>query len=300
MRMKNYRQVGHFCYLKTILNVFFTYKPTSPLNPFIPSLDVGRSKSLGFCGLLLTALSFLFILMTFPVSVWCCLKIVKEYERAVIFRLGRLLGGAKGPGIFWILPCVDTFRKVDLRTVSFNIPPQEVLTKDSVTIVVDAVVYYRVFNPTISITKVEDANVATQMLAQTTLRNMLGTKSLADILRDREEMAEQMEEVLYSASKNWGIKLERVELKDVKLPQTLQRAMAAEAEATREARAKVIAAEGEMKASCALKEAADVMSESPAALQLRYLQTLAEIATERNSTVVFPIPMDLITSFMKK
>ncbi|KAK2814850.1 hypothetical protein Q7C36_023116 [Tachysurus vachellii] len=285
--------------------------------------DVGRSKSLGFCGLLLTALSFLFILMTFPVSVWCCLKIVKEYERAVIFRLGRLLGGAKGPGIFWILPCVDTFRKVDLRTVSFNIPPQDnnpdiiidlclnfrllfffsslqVLTKDSVTIVVDAVVYYRVFNPTISITKVEDANVATQMLAQTTLRNMLGTKSLADILRDREEMAEQMEEVLYSASKNWGIKLERVELKDVKLPQTLQRAMAAEAEATREARAKVIAAEGEMKASCALKEAADVMSESPAALQLRYLQTLAEIATERNSTVVFPIPMDLITSFMKK
>ncbi|KAB5533257.1 hypothetical protein PDJAM_G00135040 [Pangasius djambal] len=165
---------------------------------------------------------------------------------------------------------------------------------------VDGVVYYRVFDPTMSITKVEDANLATQMLAQTTLRNMLGTKSLADILRDREEMAEQMEEVLYSASKNWGIKLERVELKDVKLPQTLQRAMAAEAEATREARAKVIAAEGEMKASCALKEAADVMSESPAALQLRYLQTLAEIATERNSTVVFPIPMDLITSFMRK
>ncbi|KAG7317561.1 hypothetical protein KOW79_018596 [Hemibagrus wyckioides] len=282
--------------------------------------DVGRSKSLGFCGLLLSVLSFLLILMTFPVSVWCCLKIVKEYERAVIFRLGRLLGGAKGPGIFWILPCVDTFRKVDLRTVSFNIPPQElsisdlcdlisclcsrsslqVLTKDSVTIMVDGVVYYRVFNPTISITKVEDANLATQMLAQTTLRNMLGTKSLADILRDREEMAEQMEEVLYSASKNWGIKLERVELKDVKLPQTLQRAMAAEAEATREARAKVIAAEGEMKASCALKEAADVMSESPAALQLRYLQTLGEIATEKNSTVVFPIPMDLITSFMKK
>ncbi|XP_053343936.1 stomatin [Clarias gariepinus] len=271
--------------------------------------DVARSKNSGFCGILLTALSFLLILMTFPVSVWCCLKIVKEYERAVIFRLGRLLGGAKGPGIFWIVPCVDTFRKVDLRTVSFNIPPQElsiykalfkVLTKDSVTIMVDGVVYYRVFNPTISITKVEDANLATQMLAQTTLRNMLGTKSLADILRDREEMAEQMEEVLYSASKNWGIKVERVELKDVKLPSTLQRAMAAEAEATREARAKVIAAEGEMKSSCALKEAADVMSESPAALQLRYLQTLAEIATERNSTVVFPIPMDLITSFMRK
>ncbi|XP_007249031.3 stomatin [Astyanax mexicanus] len=262
--------------------------------------DEGQQKSSGFCGILLTALSFLLILATFPISVWSCMKIVKEYERAVIFRLGRLLGGAKGPGIFWILPCVDTFRKVDLRTVSFNIPPQEVLTKDSVTIMVDGVVYYRVFNPTVSITKVEDANMATQMLAQTTLRNMLGTKSLADILRDREEMAEQMEEVIYSASKNWGIKVERVELKDVKLPHTLQRAMAAEAEATREARAKVIAAEGEMKASCALKEAANVMSESPAALQLRYLQTLAEIATERNSTVVFPIPMDLISTFIKK
>ncbi|KTF90559.1 hypothetical protein cypCar_00025536 [Cyprinus carpio] len=203
-------------------------------------------------------------------------------------------------GLFWIIPCVDTFRKVDLRTVSFDIPPQEVLTKDSVTIMVDAVVYYRVFNPTVSITKVENANHATQMLAQTTLRNMLGTKSLADILKDREEMSEQMEAVLYAASKNWGIKVERVELKDVKLPTTLQRAMAAEAEATRDARAKVIAAEGEMKASRALKEAANVMSESPSALQLRYMQTLTEIASERNSTIVFPLPIDFISNFMKR
>ncbi|KAK7123688.1 hypothetical protein R3I93_021949 [Phoxinus phoxinus] len=228
------------------------------------------------------------------------MKIVQEYERAVIFRLGRLIGGAKGPGLFWIIPCVDTFRKVDLRTVSFEIPPQEVLTKDSVTIMVDAVVYYRIFNPTVSITKVENANRATQMIAQTTLRNMLGTKSLADILKDREEMSEQMEAVLYAASKNWGIIVERVELKDVKLPTSLQRAMAAEAEATRDARAKVIAADGEMKASRALKEAADVMSESPAALQLRYMQTLTEIATERNSTIVFPLPIDLISSFLRR
>nr|XP_009295665.1 uncharacterized protein LOC550260 isoform X1 [Danio rerio] len=233
-------------------------------------------------------------------SVWFCMKVVQEYERAVIFRLGRLLGGAKGPGLFWIIPCMDTFRKVDLRTVSFDIPAQEVLTKDSVTIMVDAVVYYRIFNPTVSITKVENANYATQMLAQTTLRNMLGTKSLADILKDREEMSEQMEAVLYSASKNWGIKVERVELKDVKLPTTLQRAMAAEAEASRDARAKVIAAEGEMKASRALKEAANVMSESPAALQLRYMQTLTEIASERNSTIIFPVPMDLMSGFMRR
>ncbi|KAL1248594.1 hypothetical protein QQF64_021912 [Cirrhinus molitorella] len=262
--------------------------------------DGDQSRSSGFCGYLLTFFAFLFVFLTFPVSIWFCMKIVQEYERAVIFRLGRLLGGAKGPGLFWIIPCVDTFRKVDLRTVSFDIPPQEVLTKDSVTIMVDAVVYYRIFNPTVSITKVENANHATQMLAQTTLRNMLGTKSLADILKDREEMSDQMEAVLYAASKNWGIKVERVELKDVKLPTTLQRAMAAEAEATRDARAKVIAAEGEMKASRALKEAANVMSESPSALQLRYMQTLTEIASERNSTIVFPLPLDLISNFMKR
>ncbi|XP_026093274.1 erythrocyte band 7 integral membrane protein-like [Carassius auratus] len=262
--------------------------------------DGDQSRNSGFCGYLLTFLSFLVVFLTFPVSVWFCMKIVQEYERAVIFRLGRLLGGAKGPGLFWIIPCMDTFRKVDLRTVSFDIPPQEVLTKDSVTIMVDAVVFYRVFDPTVSITKVENANYATQMLAQTTLRNMLGTKSLADILKDREEMSEQMEAVLYAASKSWGIKVERVELKDIKLPTTLQRAMAAEAEATRDARAKVIAAEGEMKASHALKEASNVMSESPSALQLRYMQTLTEIASERNSTIIFPFPIDLLSNFMKR
>ncbi|XP_028822932.1 erythrocyte band 7 integral membrane protein [Denticeps clupeoides] len=259
-----------------------------------------KSMGSGFCGAILTFVSILLIIATFPLSIWICLKIVQEYERAVIFRLGRILGGAKGPGIFWIIPCVDTFRKVDMRTISFSIPPQEVLTKDSVTIMVDGVVYYRVFNPTVSITKVEDANRATQMIAQTTLRNMLGTRNLTEILTDREKMADQMEDILYEASQHWGIKVERVELKDVKLPQSLQRAMAAEAEATREARAKVITAEGEMNASRALKEAALVMSESPAALQLRYLQTLSEIASEKNSTVVFPIPVDLMATFLKK
>ncbi|XP_042561875.1 stomatin [Clupea harengus] len=271
--------------------------------------DDGPSCGSGLCGILLTFLSMVLIIATLPLSIWSCLKIVAEYERAVIFRLGRIAGRAKGPGILWVIPCVDTFRKVDMRTVSFNIPPQEltctafliqVLTKDSVTIMVDAVVYYRVFNPIANLVQVEDANVATQMIAQTTLRNMLGTKSLAELLMDREEMAEQMEVVLYEASKHWGIKVERVELKDVKLPQSLQRAMAAEAEASREARAKVIAAEGEMNASRALKEAADVMSQSPAALQLRYLQTLSEIAGEKNSTVIFPIPLDMMSAFMKK
>ncbi|KAG2457132.1 STOM protein, partial [Polypterus senegalus] len=175
----------------------------------------------------------------------------------------------------------------------------QVLTRDSVTIMVDGVVYYRVFNPTVAITKVENADMATRMLAQTTLRNMLGTKNLSEILTDREEMADQMEHILYDASKEWGIKVERVELKDVKLPESLQRAMAAEAEASRDARAKVIAAEGEMNASRALKEAALVMADAPSSLQLRYLQTLTEIASERNSTIVFPIPIDFMSSFMK-
>ncbi|XP_036376502.1 erythrocyte band 7 integral membrane protein [Megalops cyprinoides] len=260
-----------------------------------------RDTGAGCCEIVLTILAVIIIIATFPLAICMCLKVVQEYERAVIFRLGRIReGGAKGPGIFWVIPCLDDFRKVDLRTVSFNIPPQEVLTKDSATIMVDAVVYYRIIQPSVSITSVENANLATQMLAQTTLRNMLGTKNLSDILTDREEMADQMEMLLYEASKGWGIKVERVELKDVKLPHSLQRAMAAEAEASREARAKVIAAEGEMNASCALKEAAVVMVECPAALQLRYLQTLSEISSEKNSTVVFPVPIDFISSFMKK
>ncbi|XP_041437110.1 stomatin isoform X2 [Xenopus laevis] len=227
-------------------------------------------------------------------------RLVREYERAVIFRLGRVRTGAKGPGVFWVLPCADAIRIVDLRTVSFAVPPQEVLTKDSVTIMVDAVVFYRVFNPTIAVVKVDNASQATQMLAQTTLRNMLGTKSLTEILIDREEMADQMSRILYEATKDWGIKVERVEIKDVKLPQSLQRAMAAEAEASREARAKVIAADGEMNASRSLKEAAQIMSESPAALQLRYLQTLSHISAEKNSTIIFPLPMDVLSLLISK
>uniref|UniRef100_S4RSR9 Stomatin n=1 Tax=Petromyzon marinus TaxID=7757 RepID=S4RSR9_PETMA len=253
------------------------------------------SSGVGCCGYLLIGLSYFLILITFPISIWMCFKIVQEYERAVIFTLGRIKpGGAKGPGLFWIVPCTDNFVKVDMRTVNFDIPPQEILTKDSVTVSVDGVVYYRVQNAILSVANITNANSATQLLAQTTLRNVLGTKNLAEILSDREEIAHTMQLTLDEATDNWGIKLERVDIKDVKLPQQLQRAMAAEAEATREARAKVISAEGEMNASRALKEAAQVMGEAPAAMQLRYLQTLNTIAAERNSTIIFPLPMDLL------
>uniref|UniRef100_H3AKB3 Zgc:112408 n=1 Tax=Latimeria chalumnae TaxID=7897 RepID=H3AKB3_LATCH len=261
--------------------------------------DVG-SNSIGCCGWFLIIFSYLMVIVTFPVTIWVCLKIVKEYERAVIFRLGRIRpGGAKGPGLFWILPCTDNFECVDLRTTPFNIPPQEVLTKDSVTVMVDAVVYYRIFNPAAAVVNVSNAASATRMLAQTTLQNILGTKSLSEILNDREEMADQMEVILYEATKIWGIKVERVEIKDVKLPLSLQKVMAAEAEAARDARAKVIAAEGEMNASRALKEAATVLSESPCALQLRYLQTLSEVASEKDSTVIFPLPIDILSGLIK-
>ncbi|XP_076436464.1 mechanosensory protein 2-like isoform X5 [Babylonia areolata] len=257
--------------------------------------------SLGCCGFILYVLSLLAIVVTFPFSLCLCIKVVQEYERAVIFRLGRILsGGAKGPGLFFIIPCMDSYTKVDLRTVSFDVPPQEVLTRDSVTVAVDAVVYYRVQNATMSITNVEDANRSTRLLAATTLRNVLGTKNLAEILSDREAISHLMQSSLDEATDPWGVKVERVEVKDVRLPVQLQRAMAAEAEAAREARAKVIAAEGEQKASRALKEAAEIITESPAALQLRYLQTLNSISAEKNSTIIFPLPIDLMQGFMQR
>lgn len=257
--------------------------------------------SIGCCGYLLMALSYLLIILTFPLSMCMTIKVVQEYERAVIFRLGRLLpGGAKGPGLFFIVPCMDSYTKVDLRTISFDVPPQEILSKDSVTVAVDAVVYYRISNATISVTNVEDAARSTKLLAATTLRNVLGTKIMSEILADREQISHMMQTSLDEATDPWGVKVERVEIKDVRLPVQLQRAMAAEAEASREAKAKVIAAEGEMKASRALKEAADVMAESPAAIQLRYLQTLGTISAEKNSTIIFPVPIDFMATFMKK
>uniref|UniRef100_A0A0N5ANC6 PHB domain-containing protein n=1 Tax=Syphacia muris TaxID=451379 RepID=A0A0N5ANC6_9BILA len=253
----------------------------------------------GFCGWILTILSYIVILLTLPFSACLCIKVVQEYERAVIFRLGRLMpGGAKGPGIFFIVPCIDTYRKVDLRVLSFEVPPQEILSKDSVTVAVDAVVYFRISNATISVTNVEDAARSTKLLAQTTLRNILGTKTLAEMLSDREAISLQMQSTLDEATEPWGVKVERVEVKDVRLPIQLQRAMAAEAEAAREARAKVIVAEGEQKASRALKAAAEVIAESPSALQLRYLQTLNSISAEKNSTIIFPFPIELLSTFL--
>ncbi|RVE65097.1 hypothetical protein OJAV_G00132400 [Oryzias javanicus] len=260
-----------------------------------------NSGQLGCFGWLLVIVSLIFVIATFPLTGFMCVKIVKEYERAVIFRLGRIADRKpKGPGLFFVLPCTDNFVKVDLRTVSFDIPPQEILTKDSVTVSVDGVVYFRINCPISSVANVSNAHSSTRLLAQTTLRNVLGTKNLSELLSDREGISLSMQEALDDATDPWGIKVERVEIKDVKLPQQLQRAMAAEAEASREARAKIIAAEGEMKASRALKEASLVIAEAPSALQLRYLQTLNTIAAEKNSTIIFPLPIDMMQSFMQR
>ncbi|XP_066910548.1 stomatin-4-like isoform X1 [Clytia hemisphaerica] len=263
--------------------------------------DNRGDTGLGLCGWVLTIFSLLMFICTFPLSLFFTLKIVQEYERAVIFRVGRLVkGGARGPGIFFILPCIDNYLKVDLRVVSFDVPPQEILTRDSVTITVDAVAYFRISNPISSVCNIEDAQRSTKLLAATTLRNELGTKNLSEVLLERDTISHSIQQILDAATDPWGVKVERVEIKDVRLPQMLQRAMAAEAEASREAKAKVIAAEGEMNAARALKEASDVISESPQALQLRYLQTLQTISAEKNSTIIFPLPIDMLSKALSK
>uniref|UniRef100_A0A1I7T064 PHB domain-containing protein n=1 Tax=Caenorhabditis tropicalis TaxID=1561998 RepID=A0A1I7T064_9PELO len=252
------------------------------------------------CGWVLTIFSYILAVLTLPISIFLCVKVAQEYERAVIFRLGRVKpGGARGPGLFFVVPCIDSYKKIDLRTLSFEVPPQELLSKDAVTVAVDAVVFFRISNATISVINIEDAARSTKLLAQTTLRNILGTKTLTEMLSDRDVISLQMQATLDETTIPWGVKVERVEMKDVRLPYQLQRAMAAEAEATREAMAKIIAAEGEQNASMALAEAADVISMSPCAIQLRYLQTLNSISSEKNNTIVFPFPMEMMSRFIK-
>jgi regulator of protease activity HflC (stomatin/prohibitin superfamily) len=226
-------------------------------------------------------------------------KIVQEYERGVIFRLGRLMG-PKGPGLFLIIPIVDRMVKVDLRVVTLDIPSQEAITRDNVTVKVNAVAYFRVVGPGDAITQVEDFRRATWQIAQTTLRSVLGQSDLDDLLSHRDRINQTLQQIIDEQTEPWGIKVSVVEVKDVELPQSLQRSMARQAEAERERRSKVIHAEGEFQASQQLAAAAKVMSVDPAAMQLRYLQTLTEISVEKNSTILFPVPIDVLSIFMNK
>jgi len=245
-------------------------------------------------------MNFVLVLIVFIILILASsIKVLKEYERAVIFRLGRLVGG-KGPGLILLIPLVDRMVKVSLRTVVMDVPPQDVITRDNVSVQVNAVLYFRVINPEKCIVDVENYLFATSQLAQTTLRSIVGQVELDELLMERDKINTRLQEIIDQHSDPWGIKVSMVEVKHIDLPEEMKRAMAKQAEAERERRAKVIAAEGEYQAATKLTDAAKIMDESPSALQLRYLQTLVEIGAEKNSTTVFPVPIDLFAPFIKK
>jgi regulator of protease activity HflC (stomatin/prohibitin superfamily) len=227
------------------------------------------------------------------------IKILKEYERAVIFRLGRMVG-ARGPGMVYVIPGIEKMVKMDLRTVTMDIPPQDVITRDNVSVKVNAVLYFRVLEPNKAVREVENYLFATSQLAQVTLRSVCGQAELDELLSERERINSRIQEILDAQTDPWGIKVVLVELKHIDLPQEMQRAMAKQAEAERERRAKVIHADGEFQASQKLADAAAVIGKEPMALQLRFLQSLVEVASEKNSTTIFPVPIDLLTPFLKK
>ncbi len=242
---------------------------------------------------------FFFLFVFILILAASAIKILREYERGVIFRLGRLIG-AKGPGIIFIIPGVDKLLRISLRLVTLDIPPQDVITRDNISIKVNAVVYFRVLDPNKAVVEVENYLYATSQLAQTTLRSVVGQADLDELLSQRDKINLKLQDILDKHTEPWGIKVSLVETKQVDLPENMQRAIAKQAEAEREKRAKIIHAEGEFQAAEKLTQAANVISVNPTALQLRFLQTLAEIATEKNSTTIFPVPIDIISPFLKK
>jgi regulator of protease activity HflC (stomatin/prohibitin superfamily) len=246
------------------------------------------------------SIPFIFVVVVVIFFLFSAIKILNEYERGVIFRLGRVLGTPKGPGLIILIPIIDRMVKVSLRTVVLDIPPQDVITRDNVSIKVNAVVYFRVVDPLKAIIDVENFLYATSQLSQTTLRSVLGQAELDDLLSHREQLNDRLQEILDLHTESWGIKVSNVEVKNVDLPTEMQRAIARQAEAERERRAKIIGAEGEFQAAQKLADASDILARSPMSLQLRYLQTLIEISTEKNSTVVFPLPIDIIKIFIDK
>jgi regulator of protease activity HflC (stomatin/prohibitin superfamily) len=257
-------------------------------------MNVSLLQAMGM-GLTTVGLVMVVLASAFAVSV---IRVVKEYERGVIFRLGRVQGGPKGPGLFILLPIVDRMVKIDLRTVTMDVPPQDVITRDNVPARVNAVIYFRVVDPNRSVIEVENHVLATSQISQTTLRSALGQRDLDDLLTNREEINSELQSIIDGQTDPWGIKVSVVEVKDVEIPQNMQRAMARQAESERERRAKIIAAEGEYQASERLRQAADRL-ESPTALQLRLFQTMGEIAVNQNSTIVLPVPIDLFKPFLE-
>jgi regulator of protease activity HflC (stomatin/prohibitin superfamily) len=256
-------------------------------------VEIGLVQVAGLAGLVVLAVVVLVVLFVLASSI----RVVNEYERGVVFRLGRVQGGARGPGLILLFPVVERMVKIDLRTVSMNVPPQEIITRDNVPARVDAVLYFRVIDPNKAVLEVENYVLATSQISQTTLRSVLGQKDLDDLLTDRESINEELQVIIDEHTEPWGIKVSVVEVKDVEIPQQMQRAMARQAESERERRAKIISAEGEYQASQRLHDAAERL-ESPTALQLRLFQTLTEISSENNSTVILPVPIDLFRPFL--
>ena len=239
------------------------------------------------------------VVVVIALFIWAsAIRILREYERGVVFRLGRLIA-LKGPGLRFLIPIVDQMVRVDLRTVTLNVPPQEVITKDNVTVRVNAVCYFRVMDPDKAITEIENYLVATSQIAQTTLRSILGKAELDSLLTERERLNQELQTIIDEQTEPWGIKVSTVEVKDVELPQDMQRAIALQAQAERERRAKIIGSEGEYQAAQKLSDAADIISQNPATLQLRYLQTLLQMGVNQNTTIVFPLPIELMNAFRK-
>lgn len=242
--------------------------------------------------------TLIFLIILIILFLQASIRVINEYERAVVLRLGKFLA-AKGPGLIILIPVIDRMVKIDLRTVTLDVPPQEVITRDNVSIRVSAVVYYRVIDPEKAFLQVEDYHYATSQLSQTTLRSICGQAELDEILAEREKLNLKIQEILDAETEPWGVKVSKVEIKEIDLPEEMKRAMAKQAEAERERRAKIISADGEYQASKTLLEAARIMSENPITLQLRYLQTLTEIASEKNSTILFPIPIEILKALTK-
>ncbi|NWV32487.1 PODO protein, partial [Grantiella picta] len=255
-----------------------------------------KSPGLGICEWLLTILSFLFIIVTFPISVWFCMKVVREYERAIVFRLGHLLPGrAKGPGLFFFLPCLDTYHKIDLRLKTLEIPFHQVVTKDMVTLEIDAVCYYRLENASLLLTTLTSISSAIQLLVQTTTKRLLAHRAFSELLLERKNISQEIKVALDAVTGCWGIKVERIEINNVQLPAELRQSLAVEAEAQRQAKVRVIAAEGEKAASESLRMAAEILSSAPAAAQLRYLHAIHSLTTEKPAAFILPLPLDAMS-----
>ncbi|NXI94670.1 PODO protein, partial [Psophia crepitans] len=252
-----------------------------------------KSPGLGICEWLLTILSFLFVVMTFPISVWFCMKVVREYERAIVFRLGRLLPGrARGPGLFFFLPCLDTYHKVDLRLKTLEIPFHQVVTKDMVTLEIDAICYYRLENASLLLTTLSSISSAIQLLVQTTTKRLLAHRTFSELLLEKKSISQEIKVALDAVTGCWGIKVERTEINNVQLPAEVRQSLAVEAEAQRQAKVRMIAAEGEKAASESLRMAAEILSSAPAAAQLRYLHALHSLTAEKPAAFILPLPLD--------